>query len=389
MSGGSDHGNENRSMVSPRRSARSDSPGRGPAARPQDGPPPLSTARRIGVVIVVGALLASILLAFGGTSRPTAELPTPTPDASPTAGPAATPTFVADGAVPLVAPAIDPPEIPLITEREIGLLVTIPDPGVPLNTVLLRIYRGDTRVLDAIKVKTKHVTVRRVPLKNGDNTLTAVLYNDAGEGPRSEPITVSVDSKLPRIDLKAPEEGDTINGTLVTVRGVTEPGLDVTIANRTTGATQTIVSDDRGVFSAETNLGAGENQIDVSTKDVAGNLGRTSVKVTRGDALPQAKLTISEEHLRLSQLPQSVNIKLELDDPNGDPVDGAAVVFSISPPGLPTQTYTATTVDGTARWDGVAIPKDGAIKGYGFVTARAELGAGVPAASVTQTFDIR
>jgi hypothetical protein len=352
-------------------------------------PPPLSTPRRLGVVVVVGALLASILLAFGGTSRPTADAPTPTPAAASSTLPEATPTPVANGAVPAVAPALEPPEIPLITSREIGLLVTIPDPGMPLNSLMLRIYRGDTRVVDSIKLKTRRVTVRRVPLKNGDNALTAVLFNAAGEGPRSEPVTIGVDSRPPRIDIKEPQDGAKINGTLVTVHGQTEPGLDVSIANRDVGATQEVTADDRGVFSAAINLGAGENRIDVSTKDPAGNPTKETVTVTRGDALPQAKLSISEEHLRLSQLPYKMNIRFELRDPSGKPIDGAPVVFSLSPPGLGTELYETTTVDGTARWDGVSIPRDGALKGFGFVTALAEPGPGIPTASATQTFDIK
>ena len=73
------------------------------------------------------------------------------------------------------------------------------------------------------------------------------------------------------------------------IRDRTEPGLLVTIRNPSVGAVQEVTADERGVFSAEVNLGPDSNRIEASARDAAGNTGRQSVTVTRGDGVPQAK----------------------------------------------------------------------------------------------------
>ena len=147
-----------------------------------------------------------------------------------------------------------------------------------------------------------------------------------------------------------------MNSTLATVRGITEPGLTVTVRNPGYGATEAAVADERGVFITEIRLDKGSNRLDIETEDAAGNPTKQSINVVRGDAEPQAKLTLSRSELRSNQLPQKINIRLELDDPDGRPVDGASVTFTLAPPGLDADTYATTTVDGVARWDGVLIP---------------------------------
>lgn len=375
-------------MTSPRRGTRGETPPRGPAARDPGASPPLSGPRRIGVLVVVGALVASVLMAVGGGSgRPTAPAATPSPP--PTAAPTPTPSPSPVGPPPTVAPVIAPPESELLTVREVALTVTIPEPGVPLRTLELRIYRGARQLVDPVRVRQLTQTIRRIPLRRGENRITAVLANAGGEGPRSEVLLITVDDQAPRIELRGPDEGAVINGSIATVRGVTEPGLTVSVRNPSVGAALSPVADDRGVFAAEVRLGSETNRLEVETQDAAGNRTRLTRTVVRGDAVPEAKLTMSRSSLRLGQLPMSVNIVLELLDPEGRPVNGVTVFFSISPPGLATQIFETETVEGTARWDDVVLVREGAVKGNGFVTVRAELGPGVPPALATKPFVIR
>jgi len=347
--------------------------------------------RRAGVIVVVGALLLSVVLAWGGSgSRPTAD-PTPRPSNGPngeTPPPGATDTPTPAGPAPSVAPSIVPLDVPLLTQRKVALTVTIPDPGEPLKNLVLRVYRDGDLAMDPVRVKALSMTVRNIPLKRGENSLTVALVNANGEGPRSEPFVVTVDDRAPKIDIKEPDDGSVVNGTIATVRGITEPGLYVTVRNLTSGAVEEIQADERGVFITEIGLGKADNILEIATMDAAGNRTTKPINVVRGDTAPQAKLFITPPSLKLTALPTSVNIRLELDDPDGKPVDGATVVFSISPPGLPTDTYTTTTVDGIARWDGYVIAHDGAARGNGFVTARADLPAGVASAIATKGFDI-
>ena len=391
MSGGTESPRDNRSMVSPRRSTRADQGVRSPAARDPGAPPPLSGPRRAGVAVVVGALLVSIVLAMGGTARPGADpesTPGPTEVAQATTTPETDPTPVPEGPVPEVVPVILPPADTLLTTRKVSLTVTIPDPGAPLKSLELRVYRNGQPAMDPLRIRDLTMTVKEIPLKRRDNAIEVAVANASGEGPRSEPVIITVDDQEPRIDIKEPTDGSVINSALATVRGVTDPGLTVIVRNQGYGATEQTVADERGVFITEIRLDKATNRLDVETTDAAGNRTKESVNVVRGDTEPQAKLTLSKAELRLNQLPQKINIRLELNDPEGRPVeDGATVVFTLAPPGLLAENYTTTTVDGIARWDGVLI--QGASKGNGWVTARAELGGGVETALASKALVIK
>ena len=378
-------------MVSPRRSARTEPGYRSPAARDPGAPPPLSGPRRAGVAVVVGALVVSIVLAMGGTSRPGAGPdPTPPPTEVPiaTATPETNATPVPQGDVPQVVPVLLPPDDTLLITRRITLTVTIPSPGEPLKNLELRVYRNDQEAMDPLRIKDLTMTIKDIPLKRKDNRITVAVANAAGEGPRSEAVLITVDDQAPKIEIKEPADGSVVNSTLATVRGVTDAGLTVTVRNPGYGATETTEADERGVFITEIRLDKETNRLEVETVDEAGNRTKESINVVRGDAEPQARLSLSKAELRYNQLPQKINIRLELDDPDGRPVDdGATVTFTLAPPGLDAENYTTTTVDGVARWDGVLI--QGAARGNGWVTARAELGGGLEPALATKALTIK
>jgi hypothetical protein len=377
-------------MVSPRRSTGGDGSNRTPAARDPGAPPPLSPARRAGVVVIVGALAVSILLALGGGSTPPVAPPF-TPGPGQTAGAAGSPGLPTPLAVvPAVVPVIVPPANPLLMDREWTASVTIPDPGVPLRTLELWVYRNERRVMDPIRVRSLTMSVRKIPLKRGENRIAVSLANAGGEGQRSEAVVLTVDDEGPVIDVREPADEAVVNGQTVTVRGITEPGLEVTVTNAAVSAVQPVTSDDRGIFITEIRLGPDENQLAIEASDAAGNQTRETITVTRGDGQAKATLSITPHDLRLADLPTSLDVRLVLTDPDGAPVDGAAVTFSVSPPGwLSTETYDTVTVDGVARWEDVLIAREGAVKGNGFVTVRAILGEGIPPAIATKPLEIR
>lgn len=363
---------------------------RAPSARDPGAPPPLSTPRRLGVLVVVGALLFSVLLAWGGSgTRPTAE-PTSVPSqeaASPPDGSSPTPGVT--GPVPAVVPLIIPPDDTILTQRKMNLTITIPDEVGSLKGLELHIYRNGEPAMDPVRVKDTSMTVRNVPLKRNQNRLSVALANASGEGPRSEEVVVTVDDRAPKIEIKEPDDGSVVNSAVATVRGITDPGLVVTVRNPAFGAVTEVLADERGVFITEIRLDKEENRIEIFTQDAAGNKANKTLNVVRGDAVPEAKLSISRQTLKIGDLPASLNVRLELNDPNGKPVDDVLVVFSISPPGfLSTETYETRTVDGIARWDDVVIAREGALKGNGFITAQAELGAGITVVKASKPFSI-
>lgn len=378
-------------MASPRRTTRSSGTGgagRGPAARDPGAPPPLSPMRRLGVGVVVGALVVTVLLGMGGTSRPGAE-PDPTdvpvaasvaPDATATPRPEV--TIDPDAPVPAVAPVILPPAATVLTVRKVTLPITIPSPGEPLKGLELHVYRNGDLAMDPLRVRDLTMNVKDIPLKRGQNRIAMALANAAGEGARSETVVITVDDRAPRIEIAEPDDGSIVNSSLATVRGRTDPGLTVTVRNPGYGATEETVADERGVFIVEIRLDKATNRLEISTVDEAGNAEKQTITVVRGDTEPEARLTLSKNELREKDLPQTINIRLEINDPDGRPLDGVAVTFTLSPPGLGTETYSTVSKDGIARWDGVLI--QGASKGNGYVTARADLTGGLAPALATK-----
>jgi hypothetical protein len=348
--------------------------------------------RRLGVGVVVGALVVTVLLGMGGTSRPGADPdPSDAPGATDAPVATATPDVAAtidpNAPVPAVAPVILPPADTVLTVRKVTLAITIPSPGEPLKGLLLHVYRNGDEAMDPLRVRDLSMNVKDIPLKRGQNRIAMTLSNAAGEGERSEAVVITVDDRAPKIEIAEPDDGSIVNSTLATVRGKTEPGLTVTVRNQGYGASEDAVADERGVFITEIRLDKATNRLDLSTADAAGNQTKESITVVRGDTEPEAKLTLSKNELRLDDLPQTINIRLELDDPDGRPLDDVPVTFTLSPPGLSTETYPTRTVDGIARWDGVLI--QGASKGNGYVTVRAELTGGLAPAVATKPLKVK
>jgi hypothetical protein len=342
---------------------------------------------------VVGALVVTVLLGMGGTARPGAEPdPTDVPVAASSAPEAtATPkvevTVDPDAPVPAVAPVILPPAGTVLTVRKVTLPITIPSPGEPLKGLELRVYRNGDLAMDPLRVRDLTMNVKDIPLKRGQNRIAMALANAAGEGARSDAVVITVDDRAPRIEIAEPDDGSIVNSSLATVRGRTDPGLTVMVRNPGYGASEETVADERGVFIAEIRLDKATNRLEISTVDEAGNNAKQTITVVRGDNEPQARLTLSKDELREKDLPATINIRLEINDPDGRPLDDVLVTFTLSPPGLGTETYSTTSVNGIARWDGVLI--QGASKGNGYVTARAELTDGLAPALATKPLTIK
>jgi hypothetical protein len=273
----------------------------------------------------------------------------------------------------MAIPVLAPPAQARIAKRSWDAEVSFPDAAIPLRGLELRIYRNGRQVAATRLRGPAPVTVQDVPLLRGRNRITAALAGDQVVGPRSEPVVIVVDDVPPRLELRDPRDGETVDAPTVTVRGVTDPGVTVRVRNDGNGASRTVTAGDDGAFRVQVPLVDGRNTITARAVDDLGNVVNRSVHVERGQGVSQVDLRLSQDSFRLRGLPAQLDVRLELTDERGRPIDGASVVFSLSPPGLPTTTYQATTVDGVAAWRNVTIPREGATEGEGFVTARVTL----------------
>jgi hypothetical protein len=362
-------------MASPRPAVSTSGTGRTKPinARDASAPQEVSVARRLGVVLVVATLGGTIVLAAWNAAGRGEDRAQETPAATPAA---TAPVVAGPVGLPNVAPVIAPPNEPLISRRTWVADVTIPDPGMPLDGLELRVFRNGRQVAHEALDGSLAVRVRNVRLAYGRNEVSAALANELGEGLRSQPVVITVDDRAPALRIREPKSGDVVNSAEATIRGTSEPDAQLSVRNANNDATRPVTVREDGTFIVDVPLGRGRNALTVTAVDALGNDRDATVTVTRGDPADNARLTLRPRAFKVSDLPGDLNVRLNIDDASGRPVDGAAVIFSLSPSGQPTSTYQTTTVDGEALWSGIQIPRQGAVPGRGFVTARVTLPSG-------------
>jgi Glucodextranase, domain B len=170
----------------------------------------------------------------------------------------------------------------------------------------------------------------------------------------------------PAVVLSAPTDGAVVNGGTVTVVGRTQTGSTVVIRNDNTRKTSTAVATN-ALFSIPVALGPGTNTLTVTATDPAGNTTTKTLKVIGGSGQTTVSLRLSNSRLALSGLPRLITMYVTVLDPDGAPVDGAQVAFTLQVNGLAPVTFDATTAGGTASWS-TTIPKDGVVTGNSLVT---------------------
>jgi hypothetical protein len=294
------------------------------------------------------------------------------------------PSGSVDGLAP---PVLDPIAGPL-TASSIDvrghLAAPLPDDG----TYRVRIYvnnrfRRDTR----LTAGEDHFAVGDVPLTEGDNSITATIAAGDAETAGSEAVTVARDTTAPAIDVTSPA-GSTVYGDTLLLKGTTEPGAQMTLTNRSTGATTDATAAQSGDFSLSLHLQPGANVLDVAARDQAGNRDQKRLTLMREDSQASMVIELSRDSYDLATLPQTISVVAHVIGPDGKPADDASITFSISPPGQTTVTRQTTTVDGNATWSDYPLTAPGAQSGRGLVTALATLKDGETVAG-SATFSFR
>jgi hypothetical protein len=346
----------------------------------------ISWARRAGVVVALTLLGASLVMGagtFGG--RPGSSNG---PGASPRTGASSGASPSAGHSSPGGSPAPTPPHgpagptltalaNPFIRGSTVDVSGTLPDGLVRHGVMRLRIY-VDKKLARQVKLpKGAAFVVKGIALKLGRHQITASVRSPTGETRRSDPITVTVDRTPPTLSLSRPAEGEVVNADSATIEGRIDGGDQVSIRNETTGGVAAATATEANTFAASLPLGEGVNTFLVTATDAAGNVAEAHLRVVRGEARPSAELTISSTIISISRLPATVTVATIVRDELRAPIAGAQVTFTLSPPGLPTSTYRAETdALGSARWERVNLPRQGALVGKGFATVFVELPGG-------------
>jgi hypothetical protein len=259
------------------------------------------------------------------------------------------------------SPLIAAPDEPYTNQSRVDLQITIPNAMVGQADGTVRIYLALEGQLAAPIVEvpvgaTPHLVVP-VDLTPGRNDFTATVISPGGESETSPVVTYILDTEPPSITVTSPKAGATVNATTVDVSGKVQARSQLVARNESNGSSTTATAGADGAFTLTLPLQTGSNTIDITATDPAGNTGQTQLKVVRGTGALTASLSASTYRISVGSLPQSIQLVAQVTDPDGRPLRGATVTFSLTLPKIPAITYEATTgSDGRATFS-TTIPK--------------------------------
>jgi hypothetical protein len=309
---------------------------------------------RLLLAVAVVALAGVVLLTAGGTVGSLVKA-LGTSLGGLLDGLTATPTPSASVIVVADSPVIASPREPYTNTAEADLVVTIPRDAAGDRDALVRVYLALEGVapspITEVPVGATTRLVVPVTLTVGRNDFSATLVRSGVESESSPIVTYILDQEPPAVVLTSPRDGATINDDTVTLEGRTQPRSDLVVRNEANGTSITGEADSDGSFELVLPLAAGPNGIRLTATDPAGNQGELIVNVLRGSGKLTAVLSASAYRISVGSLPTSLQVNVLVTDPNGAPLEGADVTFTITVPGIPPIVKeTVTAGDGRASF---------------------------------------
>ena len=330
---------------------------------------PLS-ARLILAAAVAVLGVAVLYTATGGLGQAVASLGSTlggfVDDLTATPPPRETPVPVLD------APRIAPPAEPYTNLGTVDLSISVPRDVVGVEDARVRIYLAleglePAPLQDVPPPGSTPQLIVPVELTAGSNTFTATVVRPGVESAPSAPVQFILDQAPPPITLIRPTDGATVNATTVELVGTSQPRTTLLARNETNGSSLSATAAADGTYAIVLPLDEGENALSVHATDPAGNVADATLTVVRGTGRLTSRLAVSSPRLRVEDLPIEVELSALVSNPDGQPLPGAGLTFTLSVPGIRTITSEALTGgDGRASFR-TAIP-EGALPGQGIAT---------------------
>lgn len=255
---------------------------------------------------------------------------------------------------PTVIPISDPPtlaqpEEPYTAEATVDLIVTVPSAVTGDPASVIRVYRAlkdelPGAIQDAPLAVTPQ-TVIPIELIKGINDFTVTIVGPGGESDPSPMVRYVLDQAGARITIYAPEEGAVVNGTTVAIEGKTQGRATLIARNAANGSSISGTAGTDGLFTLELAISTGTNEITITGTDPAGNVKELVLTVRRGSGNLTAVLGASAYKFSIAKLPQNLTLTVAGSDPDGNPIVGANVTFTLSIPGIPIVTADLLTDD--------------------------------------------
>lgn len=253
------------------------------------------------------------------------------------------------------SPIIARPESAYTNEAQATLRVTVPSDVLGDADAKVRIYlalEGLTAApIDDVAIGTSITVLVPVELTKGRNDFTATIIRLGVESESSPVITVFLDPDPPKITVKSPKNGTTVNDPVVTIKGTTEAKATLIGLNAANGTSVTTVAGADGTFTLLLSLEPGTNAIHLDATDLAGNRSGADLSYVQGSGEMTANLTASLYRISASHHPSSLQLTVIVTDPTGAPLSGANAFFTLQIPGLaPISGSKTTGADGRASF---------------------------------------
>jgi hypothetical protein len=259
----------------------------------------------------------------------------------------ATPTPAPSVAVISDAPLIESPDEPYTAELTADLVVTVPAALVGDTEHRLRIYLAlkdqAPTAIDEVPMPALARTIIPVELTKGVNDFSITVVGPAGESDPSPSVRYVLDQVKPPIEIASPKDGGVVNAKSVTIKGKTQGRSTVIARNAKNGSSITGTAGSDGLFELQLSLGTGGNTISIQSTDPAGNVKDIEFTVSRGSGELDVNLSASTYSIPRDSLPEGIRLTATVTDPDGKPLEGAKVLFTLSIPGISTITGQATT----------------------------------------------
>lgn len=293
----------------------------------------------------IGSLVSALSASFSGFFD----------DVLATPAPSATEVIVAD------SPLIAPPSEPYTNQPAIDLEITLPESVAGDPGAAVRIYVALEGLSPApIAQRSVGATTRLivpVELTIGRNDFTATIVHGDTESEPSPVVTFILDPDPPPINVTSPTDGQTINADSVAVVGTTQGRSAIGARNEANGISVVGSAESDGSFSITLPLEPGPNGIRLTITDPAGNASELVLNAIRGSGTLTATLSASAYRISAAGLPATIQLAVLVTNPDGQPLEGASVTFSLTVPGIPPLTFdTATAGDGRAVFS-TTLPK--------------------------------
>jgi hypothetical protein len=300
----------------------------------------------------IGSVANSLRSTFTGFVEGVTATPSPTP----------TPLVVSD------APSIEAPVEPYTNAESVDLVVTVPSALAGDADHHIRVYLAledqEPAAIEEVPMGPTPRTIVPVALTKGINDFTVTIVGPGGESDPSPVVRYVLDQSKPGIKLASPKDGAEVNGKTVELKGRSQARATLIARNASNGTSISGTAGTDGLFSLKLPLDRGSNAITIQATDPAGNVKEIELTVRRGSGKLAASVSASDYRIKRGSLPAPIRLVADVNDPDGKPLEGARVTFTLSIPGIPTVTGEGTTnSNGRAAFE-TTIPK-GADRGAG------------------------